>query len=92
MRRAPQIGMIGNESVSLMDIRRRIAPQHSFGAGGEGAHVKGQDHVLGDDFTLAVQDSAAGVLGFPDDGGEAGAEERVLHLLDDAGQARLDHL
>ena len=84
--------MIGDKSISLVDLSSRVALQYPFGAGGKGAHVKRQDDVLGDDFALAVEDGAAGVLRFADDGGEAGAEKGVLHLLDDAGQPRLNNL
>src|SRR5713226_182919 len=92
MGRASQVGMIGNEGISLVDLGSGIALEHSFGTGREGAHVKRQNNMLGDDFTLAVKYCAAGVLGFTNDGGETGAEEGVLHLLDDAGQARLNDL
>ncbi|MEK7210376.1 MAG: hypothetical protein AAB070_03065, partial [Candidatus Binatota bacterium] len=73
-------------------LGRRVVSEHTLGAGGEGAHVQGQHDVLGDHFAVTVEDGAAGVLGFSDDGGEAGAKQRVLHLLDDAGQARLNYL
>jgi hypothetical protein len=48
--------------------------------------------MLGDDFSLAVQDRATGVLGLANDRRVTGAEERVLHLLDDAGETGLDDL
>src|SRR3990170_9149923 len=48
--------------------------------------------MLGDHLALAVQDRATGVLGLADDRRVAGAEKRVLHLLDDAGEAGLDDL
>ncbi len=48
--------------------------------------------VLCHHVALSVHHGARGVLGFADDGGKAGAEQRVLHFLDDAGEARLDHL
>ena len=35
---------------------------------------------------------AAGILGLADDGGKARAKQRVLHLLHDTGEPRLDDL
>jgi hypothetical protein len=84
--------MIGDEGVPFVDLGGGIVFEHPLGTGGEGPHVKRQHDVLGDHLTLTVQNSAACVLGLSDDGGEAGAEKRVLHFLHDACQARLDHL
>jgi hypothetical protein len=51
-----------------------------------------QYHVLSDNFALTIENSAAGVLRLADNSRVAGAEQRVLHLLNDASQARLYHL
>ena len=66
---------------------------HNAGsAGGERAHMERQDDMLRDDFAGAIQNRAAGVLRLADNRRVAGAEQRILHFLDDAGQARLDDL
>ena len=49
-----------------------------------------QHDMLGDHVALRVHQRAGGVLRFAHDGGKAGAEQRILHLLHDAGEARLD--
>ena len=89
---AAEVGMVGDESVAVVDFVKRKSFQDRRGAGGKGAHVERQDDMLGDHFAAGVEHRAAGVLGFSDDRRVAGAEERILHLLDDAGQARLDDL
>src|SRR5437773_2326482 len=48
--------------------------------------------MLGDDFAGTIQNRAARVLGLTDNRRVTSAKERVLHLLDDAGQARLNDL
>ena len=48
--------------------------------------------MLGDDFAGTIQNRAARVLGLTDNRRVTGAKERVLHLLDDAGQAGLNDL
>jgi hypothetical protein len=48
--------------------------------------------MLGDNFPGGIQKRATGVLGFSNNRRIAGAEQRVLHLLDDAGQPGLDDL
>src|SRR4029079_13880222 len=47
--------------------------------------------MLGDDLAARVHQRAGGVMRFANNGGEAGAEQRVLHLLDDAGERSLHH-
>src|SRR6185436_478545 len=59
--------------------------------GRERADMQRQHDVLGDDLAAGVHQSAGGVLRFADDGGEAGAEQRVLHLLHDSGERGLHH-
>jgi hypothetical protein len=54
--------------------------------------VKRQNDMLGDHFTRGVQERAAGVLRLANDGRITGSEKRVLHLLDDASETRLDDL
>jgi hypothetical protein len=49
-----------------------------------------QHHVLGDHLATRIHQRARGILRFAYDGREAGAEQRILHLLHDAGEARLD--
>ena len=51
-----------------------------------------QNDVLRDDFAVSVQDRATGILRLADDGRIAGTKQRVLHLLNNARQARLDDL
>ena len=60
------------------------------GAGGKCADMERQHHVLRHHLALGVHQRAGGILRLPHDGGESGAKQRVLHLLHDAGQARLD--
>jgi len=46
--------------------------------------------VLCDQLTGGIQDCAAGILGFANDGRIAGAEKRILHFLHNTGEARLN--
>src|ERR671922_475187 len=89
VRTAAEIRMVGDKGITFLDFRAGIAFQHTGSTSRECSHVQWQDHVLSYDFALAVQDRAARVLGFSDDGGKAGAEKRVLHLLHDPGQTGL---
>ena len=87
---AAVVGVIDDEGVALRDaVAERI--DDGGGAGGECADVQRQDHVLRHHVALRVHQRAGCILRFPHDGGEAGAEQRILHLLHDAGEARLQH-
>ncbi len=46
--------------------------------------------MLRDDVAVLVHEGAGGILGFADDRGETGTEQRVLHFLDDAAQTGFD--
>src|SRR5512143_3358525 len=81
--------MVRDEGVALLNLRRRDGFQYSRRTSGKGAHMKRQHHMLGDDFALGVEDRATGILRLSDDGRIAGAKQRILHLLDDAGQTGL---
>ena len=59
---------------------------HRAAAGRERADMQRQHDVLRHDFALGVHQRAGSILRFAHDGREAGAEQRVLHLLHDAGE------
>jgi hypothetical protein len=84
--------MVGDERVAFVNLGRSVMLEHAAGAGGKRTHVERENDVLRHDFPSSAQDRAACVLRFADDRRVAGTEEGVLHLLDDAGQAGLDHL
>ena len=90
VRAAAVVGMIDQEGVAFGDVVAELR-DHRAAAGRERADVQRQHDVLRDDLALGVHQRAGGVLRFAHDGGEAGAEQRVLHLLHDAGEARLHH-
>ena len=89
--RAALVGVVDQEGVARGEVIA-VTTQHRRRAVGKGADMQGQHHVLGHHVAGGVQQRAAGILGFPDDGRKAGAEEAVLHLPDDADQGRLDDL
>ena len=89
VRAAALIGMVDQEGVALGDGVAVIG-EHRGAAGRKGADMQRQHDVLGDDVALRVHQRAGGILRLAHDGGKAGAEQRVLHLLHDAGEARLD--
>jgi hypothetical protein len=91
MRAAALVGVVDEEGVARGDVAG-IGLQDRGAAGGEGADVERQHDVLGDHPAGRIEQGAGGVLRFTDDGGEAGAEQRVLHLAHDAAEARADHL
>ena len=51
-----------------------------------------EHYMLRHHFTGGIQNRTTCVLGFSNNSRVAGAEQRVLHLLDDAGQPGLDDL
>jgi hypothetical protein len=89
MRAAAIVRMVDDEGVAVCDRAGKFL-QHGVGAGRERADVQRQHDVLGDDLAASVHQRAGGILRLAHDGGEAGAEQRVLHLLDDAGERGLD--
>ena len=89
VRAAALIGMVDQEGVALRDVVAELL-DHGAAAGRERADMQRQHHVLRHHLAVGVHQRAGGVLRFAHDGGEAGAEQRVLHLLHDAGEARLD--
>ena len=89
MRAAALIGVIDQEGVAFGDGVAEFR-EHRGAAGRKRADMQRQHDMLGDDLAVRVHQRAGGILGFAHDGGEAGAEQRVLHLLHDAGEARLD--
>ena len=89
---AAAVGVVDDVGVAFLQLLRGKPFEEPLGASREGAHVERQHHVLGDDLGPGVEDGAARVVGFADDGGEARAEERGLHLLHDAVQRGADDL
>jgi hypothetical protein len=75
-----------------MNFTRWKALEYRRGTGGKGAHVERQDDVLRYDVTANIQYRATGVLRLANDRRIAGAEEGILHLLHDTGEAGLDDL
>ncbi len=90
VRAAAVIGMVDQEGVALGDVAAELR-DHGAAAGRERADMQRQHHMLRHHFALGIHQRAGGVLRFTHDGGEAGAEQRVLHLPHDAGEARLHH-
>ena len=90
VRAAAVIGMVDQEGVALGDVVAEFGDDGAA-AGRERADMQRQHDVLRHHFALGIHQRAGGVLRFAHDGGEAGAEQRVLHLLHDAGEARLHH-
>ena len=84
--------MIGDKGVAFVYFVGAVVFENARGASRKSAHVQRQHDVLRDDFALAIQYRAARVLRLADDRRVAGAEERVLHFLHDAGKTRLDDL
>ena len=89
MRAAALIRMVDQERVAFGDVVA-VGREHGAAAGRKRADMQRQHDMLGDHVALRVHQRAGGILRFAHDGGEAGAEQRVLHLLHDAGEARLD--
>ena len=89
---AAEIGMVRDKRIALLDLGYPVGLQDCRCTSWKGSHVKRQYHMLRDDLAVDIQNRATCVLGFSDDRRVAGAKQRVLHLLDDAGQARLNDL
>jgi hypothetical protein len=89
MRAAALIGMIDQEGVTFGD-GVAIGLEHRGAARRKRADMQRQHDVLGDYVALRIHQRAGGILRLAHDGGEAGAEQRVLHLLHDTGETRLD--
>ncbi len=87
VRTAALIGMIDQEGITFGDVVEFF--QHRRAAGGESTDMQRQNHVLRHHFTLGIHQRAGSILRFPHDGGKAGAEQRILHLLHDTGEAGL---
>src|SRR5680860_1731600 len=79
--------MVDEERVAVLHLPGLVEPQQALHTRRERAQVQGQHGELGQHPTLRVEDRAAGITRLADDRGVAGAEQRVLHLLDDPGQA-----
>ena len=90
VRAAAVVGMVDQEGVALGDVAAEFR-DHGAAAGRERADMQRQHDVLRDHLALGIHQRAGGVLRFTHDRGEAGAEQRVLHLPHDAGEARLHH-
>jgi hypothetical protein len=54
--------VVGDEGVTLVNFLSAVISQDACGAGGKCAHMQRQYHMLRDDFALAIQNRAAGVL------------------------------
>jgi hypothetical protein len=85
VRAAAFVRVVDQIRVAVLDVAA-IGVDHRAAAGGKRAHMERQHDMLCDHIALRVHDGAGGILGFAHDGREAGAEERVLHLLHDAGE------
>jgi hypothetical protein len=83
--------MVDQEGVALGDVAAEFR-DHRATAGRKRADVQRQHHMLRDHFAPGVHQCAGSILRFTHDGGEASAEQRVLHLPHDAGEAGLHHL
>ena len=79
------------EGVALAHVCGRVEVEESVDGSGEAAHVSGVGAAR-DEASGGVHEPAAEVVGLADDGGEAGAEDGVLHLADDAVEACAHHL
>jgi hypothetical protein len=91
MRAAALIRVIDQEGVAFGDLVAEL-PDHRAAAGRKRPDMERQHHMLRHHLALGIHERARSVLRFAHDGGEAGAEQRVLHFLHDARQARLDDL
>jgi len=49
-----KIGMVGDECVALVNLIGAVVSQNSRRASRERAHVKRQNDMLGDDFSLPI--------------------------------------
>src|SRR5262249_37639209 len=87
-----EIRMIGDESVALVKLRGAVTLQQACGASRKRTHMERQHHMLGHHFSGGIQNRTAGILGFANDRRVARAKQGILHLLDDAGQPRLNDL
>jgi hypothetical protein len=92
MRAAAQVWVIGDEGVAFVYLIGAVSFKNARGASGECAHVKRQHDMLRDHFAVAVQNRAARILLLADNRRVAGAKKRVLHFLDDTGEAGLNDL
>jgi hypothetical protein len=90
MRAAALIGMIDQEGIALHHVGAE-GRDHGACAGRERPDMQRQHDMLRHNLAARVHQRAGGILRFAHDGGEAGPEQRVLHLLHDAGEARLHH-
>jgi hypothetical protein len=84
--------MIDDECVAVVNVIVRKAFVHGSSASGKGTHMQRQHDVLRDHLTGGIQNCAAGILGFANDGRIASAEKRILHFLHDTGEAGLNDL
>ena len=87
---AALIGVVDEKGVAFLDVV--IFADHCLAAGGEGADMQRQHHMLGHHIAISVHDGAGGVLALAHDGGIARAEQGILHFLHDAIKACLDDL
>ena len=79
------------ESVALTHVGRSVEVEQSVDGRGQPAHVARMGAAR-DEASGRVHEPAAEVVGLADDGGEAGTEDGVLHLADDAVEAGAHHL
>ncbi len=89
VRAAAVIGVIDQKGVAFRDGVAKCF-EHRAAAGRKCSDMQRQHDMLGDDIAVAVHQGAGGILGFADDRRETGAEQRILHFLDDAAQTGLD--
>jgi hypothetical protein len=91
VRTAAFVRVIDQIGVAVGDVVF-VGVNYCAAAGGERAHVQRKHDVLRDNVTAHIHDRAGRILGFAHNRGEACAEQRILHLLHDAGERGLDDL
>lgn len=85
------VRVVGDEGVTAMQIITEVAQDVRNGRS-ETRHVDSHGPGLADRTTAGVKQHATGVLRLADDSRVASPGDRPLHLEDDAGEARKNHL
>ena len=88
---AAVVRVAGEERIALAHVGRRMELEETLDGRGQTAHVP-RMRPARDEPPCSVEQSAAEVMGLAHDGGEARAEDGVLHLSDDAVEASAHHL
>ena len=90
VRAAGVVRVVGQVTVAVLHLFEGVEIENALHAVRVRAEVSGQGRVLTNDRAGYVGDACGEVVRFADDGGEAGAEHRGLHLAHDAVQPRAD--